>query len=437
MGLALFWKFYPYDVNWLLVVTLILLSLGTSGDKILQDVLQDLLYDIDKSQDRSEKRSIARATIWSRIAQVSAAVSTILWVAPGATGGVHPSWTSSFFVCIITMTLAVIISAFGHNVYHQGELTERPVEVFFGVFQARIKMLLKHISGYFLFTFSSYDNFRTLYSYIEPFKNVSNVGVFFVVSIISATGSALFLQQFNNLHADNDIAVQIYSLVQGFSQFAIPYLCRWICCLRKNEKTKIGVGMVCGIISCIFAWQLEIFRLKEVRLLDNEEDTNTSISFLWLVPQFGMLGCMERLTGEGLLKFYKSQLKEEQLQGYREEYIEFVMGIGKLLNIFLILTLQGWFGVTINDSRLDKYYLVLVCVGSENFITYCCIARFFYKDRELANDDDSANDDLQDQLTEQIRDIEQNQDLANDDLQNQLMEQIIDIEQNQDLAIED
>ncbi|KAI3819142.1 hypothetical protein L1987_12966 [Smallanthus sonchifolius] len=94
--------------------------------------------------------------------------------------------------------------------------------------------------------------------------------VFSLLSIISATRSTFFLQQYNNLDTDVDIALQIYSLVQAFSKFVIPFLYAWFCCLRKNEKVKIGVGILCGVASCIFAWQLEVVH------------GTTSISFLWL-----------------------------------------------------------------------------------------------------------------------------------------------------------
>ncbi|PWA88105.1 proton-dependent oligopeptide transporter family [Artemisia annua] len=303
-GLMLVWMFNPYDVKWLIVVIIVLLSFGTSGSNVLQDVLKDLVNDIDKSQDRTKTRSLARAAIWSRIAYVSGAISSIMWVAPDAIGGVHSSWSSSFLICMITMTITLTIFCKGHNIYHQGELTERPVEAFFRVFLASIKKLPK-------------CNIR-------------------------------------------------YDL----SEFCIPFLYTWICGLRKNNKVQIGFGMLCGIISCTCALVLEVYRLKEVnQLVDKNE--NTSISFLWLLPQFCVLGCMEGLTREGLLEFYMAQMKEQPLRSYGEEYTEIVMGFGKLLNIFLILIFQsqlGWFGNTINNSRLDNYYLVMISCPPQKII---------------------------------------------------------------------
>ncbi|KAJ0471430.1 putative proton-dependent oligopeptide transporter family, MFS transporter superfamily [Helianthus annuus] len=234
--------------------------------------------------------------------------------------------------------------------------------------------------------------------------------VFSVLSLISATGSTFYLQQYNNLNTDSVIAIQFYSLVQDSSKFVIPFI--YGCCLPKNEKVKIGVGIVCGVASCICAWQLEVYRLKEVSHLVDQgvDDAYTSISFLWLVPQFCLLGCMEGLIDEGLLKFYYSQTKQEQHLPYVKEYIALVMGIGKLLNIFLILVFKGWFQDTVNRSRLDKYYLVLVILSSANFITYCFIARLFYKVQELTNvDQDFKNDELPEENQLELDEADQEQ----------------------------
>ncbi|KAI3759948.1 hypothetical protein L1987_50335 [Smallanthus sonchifolius] len=297
----LFWLFNPWDTRWLIVISVILLSVGTSGDYILEDVLFDLVNDADK---RNKKRSRVRAKIWSRVAYMFGAVSSTLWVAVGATGGFYkPSWSSSLLICIITMTVTLVIFCMGHNIYHQGELTKRPVEVFLRVFR-------------------------------DP------------------TGFTFFLQQYNNLNVSNYIPIQVYGLDQDLSRVVIPILYNRIRFSPKNEKFKIGVGMLCGILSCIFAWKVEVYRLKAVHRLD-KEDSTTSMSFLWLVSQFCALGCIEGLTLEGLLKFYRSQIKEKSLRSYGEEYIEIVMGLGKVMNIFLILVFNnktGWFSYFYKDQ---------------------------------------------------------------------------------------
>lgn len=143
----LLWMFNPYDITWLVVIVILLLALGKSGDPILECIVTDLVDDIDKSGDRNRKRSHARAAVWWRISHASGAISATLWVAPYALGGVHPTWKISFFICLIVMTITLIIFCGGHEIYHQGKLIERPIEIFLRVLRVRIHKLLHSNSG--------------------------------------------------------------------------------------------------------------------------------------------------------------------------------------------------------------------------------------------------------------------------------------------------
>ncbi|KAI3805817.1 hypothetical protein L1987_21703 [Smallanthus sonchifolius] len=322
------WLFNTYDVKWLLVISIVLLSLGTSGDYILQAVLLDLVdnsHDTDtlEHDDETKARSHARAETWSRIVYIAAAISTILWVTPDAVGGFHPSWKSSFLICVIAITTTLIIFCWGHNIYHQGRLTERPGQVVFRVLGERIKKLLKCLGCCMKFSRQdiSPKNLRT--------ENIGNEG-------IPQGRSALRLDtkgkeaedsqiQYTNLHVSKKIPVQIYGVIQDFS-FAIPFLYSWISCLHEKKKAKIGVGMLCGILSCIFPWKLEDYRTYWER------------------------------AATGMVWGHNQQQSARQV----------LFGIG-------------------------------ICLFG-NFILYCCVARYFYTDQDLADNDQeqdnqvSAND---------------------------------------------
>lgn len=149
-GLLLLWMFNPYDVKWLVVVALVLLSLGTSGDNLLDDVLTDLVNDIDLVKDGDylikKKYSDELAAIWSRIAYIFGAISATLWVTTSPTGGVSQlSWSTSFFICIIGMFTALILFIIGCKLYHQDELIQRPIMSFFRVLGYGIKYLRNFI----------------------------------------------------------------------------------------------------------------------------------------------------------------------------------------------------------------------------------------------------------------------------------------------------
>ncbi|MFS7959731.1 hypothetical protein Hanom_Chr08g00694531 [Helianthus anomalus] len=133
MGILLFLLFNPFDVKWLLVIALVLISTGTSGAYVLEDVLKDLVHDIERPQDRDETKSRARAEMWSRIAYVFGAISSFLWVATDSVGGFQPTWRNSITICVATMGISSIVFGCGKKYYHQGELTRRPVQIFFRV----------------------------------------------------------------------------------------------------------------------------------------------------------------------------------------------------------------------------------------------------------------------------------------------------------------
>ncbi|KAD6120293.1 hypothetical protein E3N88_11564 [Mikania micrantha] len=388
-GIMLLLIFNPYDVTWLAVIILVLLALGRSGDNLLENILADLVNEADKSEDRNKKRSEARAALWHRIPHASGAISATLWVAPYALVRSHSTWNSAFFICLISMTTTLMIFCKGHGVYCQGKLTHRPVEIFYRVIRARIHKLLCNSKS----RCSTYDtssqgrslernvendepirpatrgeieqrNNRVYKEDVRVIRSLLRMfplwGNFFVVSLTSAVGSTFYIEQYNNLENKYHIPVQIYDVTQSFSHFIVPFLYQLTCFSGNNQKLKIGVGILCSILSCVFAWQLEVHRLRKLKnMVDDDE---IPISFLWLVPQFVMLGFMEGLTQKGMLKFFKSQV-EKPVKNYGEEYMELVMSLGKLANVVLVLILNAqtdWFRVyTNNVPRLNMYYLLL------------------------------------------------------------------------------
>ncbi|KAI3819137.1 hypothetical protein L1987_12961 [Smallanthus sonchifolius] len=418
-ALLLLWMVHPNDEISLIVVMLVLLAIGTSGGQISKD----LLYDKE-----NKTRSITRVLAF--LLAISLSFKSDVF------GGFDSSWKSSFFICLIPRTLAVIIFGFDHVSTKRHVIYKSPknLDVEKGENEGIKREIAPHLDGV-----SAVQEKRNI-PYKVVLKSLLKLLpiwiVFSLPSTISAVGSTIYLQQYRNRDNDDskldDVVklVHMYTLVRTLAKFGAPVLYRW-----KNEKVKTCIGMLSGVGSCFCAWQLEVHRLEVSNL----------VFMILLLPQFLFLGFMEGLTREGLRKFYKSIIKKEQLQGYQEQVIEFVMGTGKFLNIVLIYKLKGWFGHDINDSRLDKYYLVFVFAGLVNLIIYCFIAFLFYKDLELANDDLQ-----QDHFREQIIEIVQTQGLANDDQRQDnedftnvdvdrdlCIEQFNDIEQNQDLAKED
>ncbi|KAK1437178.1 hypothetical protein QVD17_02964 [Tagetes erecta] len=338
IALGLFWKLHPQKMNLLLVVTIVLLSLGTSGSKILQDQLVDFVHDI-KDPDTSNQdmmistdddmimtRSVARAKIWSGGAYLFGGLIAILLVAPDAIiVGVH-SWGFSFFICLITMTLALIIFGVGQIVYHH-----RSVKLTLEIFMTHISRCLPGYSRQVCSMNLDIEmeenekiaqeipttNFDTkgkedgscqknldiengendqrsihtkgkeeesnkcshkqdhgvmLLFIVKSLLRMFPIwGVFLMLSIISATGSAFFSLQYNNLNTNKDIAVQFYSLVQSLSQSFIPYVYSCWICSRLDEYYKVLIWM--GLATLIFYSWIAKFFYKDQVLANNDENS--------------------------------------------------------------------------------------------------------------------------------------------------------------------
>ncbi|XP_059624186.1 protein NRT1/ PTR FAMILY 5.6-like isoform X2 [Cornus florida] len=157
---------------------------------------------------------------------------------------------------------------------------------------------------------------------------------FYVYSLVAATGNTFFIDQAANL---NDkigdgfvVPMNIFFLMRSFSSFTVPFL--WDLLISKHlgeggkhlaTLVRIGCGMVCLILCCITAWQVELQRLH---------DSTGQMSILWLAPQYCLLGAMEGLALVGLQVFFYGQVAES-MRSYGPPFTECVLGIGKFISI--------------------------------------------------------------------------------------------------------
>ncbi|KAM1086629.1 hypothetical protein ACFX2H_012203 [Malus domestica] len=228
---------------------------------------------------------------------------------------------------------------------------------------------------------------------------------FLAYSLVEATGSTFFYEQMSNL--DNKIgpltAGPLYfRVLSSFSCFLVSFLYEllvpkhW----RKATLARIGSGLGCSVLCCVAAWQLERKRLK---LVSNEglEDYSSeaaSMSILWLVPQFFLLGLMRGLAVEGLIDFLAVQIANNdwiRARYYASHLTDFALGVGKIITAISILVFRRiWFNYSINRSHLDNYYELLTFISLINVIYYVCISSYLYGNEKSQNSAERENEEL-------------------------------------------
>ncbi|XP_075642331.1 protein NRT1/ PTR FAMILY 5.4-like isoform X2 [Castanea sativa] len=182
---------------------------------------------------------------------------------------------------------------------------------------------------------------------------------FLAYSLVQATGNTFFIEQRSNLKItitkNHRAPLVAFFVLNSFLRFIIPRLF-WSEKARNPNVTlvRIGVGMICSILCCIAAWQVEVHRLKEIKRLNPANPSDPiSMSIFWLLPQFILLGLAEGLVEEGLQEFFIKHVTESMWNS-GQLLTGCILSFGNFFSIPCVQLVRSWFKDTINDSHLDR-----------------------------------------------------------------------------------
>lgn len=447
-GLMLFW-FLLKDKSSkfvLVYVAALVVALGKSGlDSILKAFLADQLSERENPNIDSAKIE-SRTNFWWWIASFSGLAIALFCIS-------SLKWPETFKFSAGVMGGSLLLFFCGFKYYHQ-KPTERPLDVIFKVFRAAIskrdleyphdsaqfywkgrpnEKLLKNHSNQILLlprvlffrwldkaaakksNGSQEDQNRCVVEQVTEVKSLLTLipmcTTFFAYSLVHATGNTFFIEQGSNMDppfATDKVTLTFFLVLNSFIRFIIPLLFRWKKARHPHVTLlRIGLGMVCSILSCVAAWQVEVQRLKKIRdeiAPGDKRDKIISMSILWLLPQFTLLGLMEGFTHEGLAEFFDNHILSKSMRNYGPLFTECVLGFGNFFSIPCVLLFKSWFKDTENESHLDRYFLALAILSSVflGFYVYTSISKYAHeedllKEVELANasqEEDGGNDQI-------------------------------------------
>ncbi|KAK7816929.1 protein NRT1/ PTR FAMILY 5.4 [Quercus suber] len=425
-------------------VAALALALGLYGlDSILKEFLYEQLIEGERENSNvTESQIEGRTNVWWCIASISGSAIAVFWLS-------NEKWERTFLASSVVMGASLLLFLCGFKFYCPKRHNWNS-HVIFKVFKAAIsKRYLAYPGTPTQLSWKSEPNpklyeeennqilllpkvfwFRWLdkaavtvektSSSPQEEENLCSVEqvtqvkcflklwtTFLAYSLVQATGNTFFIEQSSNLKnsfTKKDVRVPLVSffVLNSFLRFIIPRLF-WSEKARNPNVTlvRIGVGMICSILCCIAAWQVEVHRLKQVHRLEeikklhpnNPFETDTiSMSILWLLPQFILLGLAEGLVEEGLWEFFikhvtKSMWNSGQL------LTGCILSFGNFFSIPCVQLGGSWFKGTINDSHLDRYFLTLAILSSVFlcFYVYASISKSKYADiRDLSKEAELA-----------------------------------------------
>ncbi|KAK3226278.1 hypothetical protein Dsin_006140 [Dipteronia sinensis] len=150
--------------------------------------------------------------------------------------------------------------------------------------------------------------------------------------------------------------------------------------VTKVEEMKLILNMIPVCATMIVAALVERKRLRAV-----EKDPikcSQSLSVLWLVPQFVIVGLGDGFTLVGLQEYFYDQVPDSMRSSGIAFYLS-VTGAGNFLSSLMKILVdditgkqgRSWIGNDINSSRLDKFYWLLAATTTVDLFFYVILAR--------------------------------------------------------------
>ena len=171
--------------------------------------------------------------------------------------------------------------------------------------------------------------------------------------------------------------------VTAYDKIIVPILRK----LTGNERgisilRRIGIGLILLTIDMVVAALVET---KRLRMVGTKHET---MSVLWLIPQYMILGIAgDALSLVGLQEYFYDQVPDS-MRGLGIALYLSVLGVGSFLSSFLIIIVdhvtgkngKSWIAKDINSSRLDKFYWLLAIINALNLCVFVFLAkRYTYK----------------------------------------------------------
>jgi len=137
-----------------------------------------------------------------------------------------------------------------------------------------------------------------------------------------------------------------------------------------------------SVAALVEAHRLEIAR--EHGLVDDASAT-VPMSWVWLVPQYVILGIADVLAVVGMQEFFYDQMPGELRSLGLALYFS-VMGIGGFISGALISVIDhitsrdggdSWFADNLNHAHLDYFYWLLAGLSLVELVLYLCLARSY------------------------------------------------------------
>ncbi|KAL6008504.1 hypothetical protein ACLOJK_034016 [Asimina triloba] len=161
--------------------------------------------------------------------------------------------------------------------------------------------------------------------------------------------------------------------------------------LNKNssggltELQRMGVGLVIAIMAMVSAGIVEHYRLKYSDGDCYRCKSPSSLSILWQIPQYTLIGASEVFMYVGQLEFFNGQAPDG-LKSFGSALCMTSISLGNYVSSLLVTIVMeitkkggspGWIPGNLNKGHMDRFYFLLAALTTVDFVVYVACAKWY------------------------------------------------------------
>ncbi|KAE9597398.1 hypothetical protein Lal_00029943 [Lupinus albus] len=146
-----------------------------------------------------------------------------------------------------------------------------------------------------------------------------------------------------------------------------------------TELQRMGIGLIIAVMAMVSAGIVECYRLKYAK------QGTSSLSILWQIPQYALIGASEVFMYVGQLEFFNAQTPDG-LKSFGSALCMTSISLGNYVSSLLVTMVMkistedhmtGWIPVNLNRGHLDRFFFLLAALTSIDLIVYIACAKWF------------------------------------------------------------
>ncbi|XP_016459972.2 protein NRT1/ PTR FAMILY 7.3-like [Nicotiana tabacum] len=148
-----------------------------------------------------------------------------------------------------------------------------------------------------------------------------------------------------------------------------------------TQRQRMGIGLVIAVMAMLSAGIVECYRLKYA----SKDQGSSSLSILWQIPQYSLIGASEVFMYVGQLEFFNEQAPDG-LKSFGSALCMTSISLGNYVSSLLVSVvmkisttdnMSGWIPANLNKGHLDRFYFLLAALTILDLVAYIACAKWY------------------------------------------------------------